>query len=471
MKLPSCSPLLAQCQLTDSFSFSVPPMLSADDVEKEMQALAGLIQTRRKTFPEEEKGLCSAQEKSMVESLAHKVRSSLRCTLQEAQQIYAAVADSGLDSSLRDILRNSIDKAMSSRTVAMPQQGFKPQKLQHLQNYLVQEEWNILQSHETSWIAKCNCICKRWRLLGIRSLHEQTCKNACALLLCQLSKAPDSTVCKQMLDDLKSTFHSLPASAFLDRPYVQEFPEHPSSLPDELFKAAYESRSPVAKQFESMQALSRLIPLRKTNKFLNSTAGEQKGQQTKATPPAAPGGSSSNQHNHNDFHSMPMMMNAMANLVQTFAGHNSNAKASEPGLANLKVSPAKQKAIADGSVQATAASFKPKNRELCAGEKPEASNQAELPEGIGKDNDLSAKIAVDYEQELFDALKAKNEKKRAHDETSNGPAKVMKRPAGKPKATSKAKAKEKKEELDGYEIPPLSKEDLALKRNVYVSRA
>ena len=54
MKLPSCSPLLAQCQLTDSFSFSVPPMLSADDVEKEMQALAGLIQTRRKTFPEEE---------------------------------------------------------------------------------------------------------------------------------------------------------------------------------------------------------------------------------------------------------------------------------------------------------------------------------------------------------------------------------------------------------------------------------
>ena len=162
-----------------------------------------------------------------------------------------------------------------------------------------------------------------------------------------------------------------------------------------------------------------------------------------------------------------MMMNAVANLVQTFAGRNSNAKASEPGLANLKVSPAKQKAIADGSVQATAASFKPKNRELCAGEKPEASNQAELPEVIGKDNGLSAKIAVDYEQELFDALKAKNEKKRAHDETTNGPAKVMKRPAGKPKATSKAKAKEKKEELD---VPPLSQEDFALKRNVYVSR-
>ena len=156
----------------------------------------------------------------MVESLAHKVGSSLRRTLQETQQIYAAVADSGLDSSLRDILRNSIDKAMSSRTVAMPQQGFKPQKLQHLQNYLVQEEWNILQSHEASWIAKCNCICKRLRLLGIRSLHEQTCKNACALLLCQLSKAPDSTVCKQMVGDPKSTFHSLPASAFLGRPYL-----------------------------------------------------------------------------------------------------------------------------------------------------------------------------------------------------------------------------------------------------------
>ena len=100
-----------------------------------------------------------------------------------------------------------------------------------------------------------------------QSLNQQTVKNGVAILLCQVSKLPEASLIFQMVEDMKSTFHSLAMEYVGLLPYVKEFPASPKKLPCELQKAAYQGNMPVEKHLEQKQAILKYIPLRSTSKL------------------------------------------------------------------------------------------------------------------------------------------------------------------------------------------------------------
>ena len=215
--------------------------MNAHDLKDELLAVAALLKSRESFFPDEEKCIAQQKEEALVENLAHKIQTSLVRSLTEATSLYETLQGCVLEDQYKAKLRDSIDAALSAKSNSVMAVSVKPQKLVHMQNYLTQGDWDILDSKEASYIAKCNCIAKRWKTLGIKSLAEQTTKYGCAILLCQYSKIPEHSLISQMVSDrdLKSTFHTVKVDGCNDLPYVKDFPEFPEKLPAVLYNAVY----------------------------------------------------------------------------------------------------------------------------------------------------------------------------------------------------------------------------------------
>ena len=329
------------------------------DLKQELNAVSGLIQSRRESLNNAATCADKAKEAALVGNLSKKIKHSLVCSIAEAQSLYDCLKGSPLEDAYKDTLRNSIDTALTSgATNAMPV-ALKPQKLIHLQNYLTQVDWDIIGSPDASYIAKLNCVAKRWKSLGIRSLHGQTAKHGVAVLLCFVAKLPDHALINQMVQDLKSTFQSTASEGIDALPYVKEFPGYHTQLPSGLAESAYHGKVPSPKELEHIKPILKHIALRSTSKLLKGkpTQTQSACSQPSPGPVSSGNGSSSMQHE-----AMCGMMVQMSSFFQSMKehmafmqGNTSQPMASPPGPSSFKLSPTKQrKALED---------FQPKPRQ------------------------------------------------------------------------------------------------------------
>ena len=62
--------------------------MNAHDLKDELLAVAALLKSRESFFPDEEKCIAQQKEEALVENLAHKIQTSLVCSLTEATALY-----------------------------------------------------------------------------------------------------------------------------------------------------------------------------------------------------------------------------------------------------------------------------------------------------------------------------------------------------------------------------------------------
>lgn len=459
--------------------------MNAHELKDELLAVAALIQSRKSLSPDENKCTAQQKEEALVVNLASKIQSSLVCSLAEATTLYDTLQGCVMEGQYKNKLRDSIDAALSASPTSTMAVSVKPQKLVHLHHYLTQGDWDVLQSQEATYIAKCKCIATRWVTLGIRSLGEQTSKNGCAVLLCQYAKIPDHSLISQMVSDLKNSFHSLKGHGVNDLPYVKDFPEFPDKLPEVLYKTVYSKDKPVPKEFEQLTSIARHIPLRSTSKLLNPKAVSV----TNTSEHKVQVQQTQGNHMHSEMFGT-MMMNHFGQMLNAFRqGLNlpgASGTASSSNELGIKLSPSKQKALEDTVPKAR----KPLPIDNAEGSQEPAQTNPPLPtvalndQGNNNDNTKS-QSAEAFEEATFKALKARKNKKEDTDDAQSikdGKGKEKKKPMVK-NASAKTGVKKRpaahitpaeppqeQGESSDYTIPPLTESDLRLARNVYVSR-
>lgn len=75
---------------SDSFHFA---LMNASDVQNEIKAVAGLIESRRATFLDASIDSEQAKEKALITNLAKKIQCSLSCSIVDGQKIYDEFKD------------------------------------------------------------------------------------------------------------------------------------------------------------------------------------------------------------------------------------------------------------------------------------------------------------------------------------------------------------------------------------------
>ena len=468
-------------------------MWTASDLVVEIGSIASLLETRLKAFSAgSQKG--KEFEDGIIKNFCNKVKSLPSLTMADATQLYDAVSSSCLSNDQQRAVNDCVDEKLSNPSSAShpsPSGPVTPQLVEHLWNFLTIAEWEQVKDKNLSLVAKSNVIAKRLRLLGVKSLHEQTTGRAVAILISELTTMPEYKVIHQMVDEFKSIFHKndTKAAPF----FVKKFPEKPEQLTDMHFQHAYGDAEGENKPIQDLnpQMLQHLvakhIPLRKDNKLLRDAA--KSSATASSSKDIAPSHEAAT-HSFaaaSQFKQMEMFYNFMKMMEQQQHGQ-------QQGQCKVKISPTKRKALTDEP------SFQPKKRHALpimdkaaeAEEEPEAAEAA--PAETNEQAATSAKASVaapasevsgsDFENMAFEKLRlAKNKTvpmkkpqaspsalaQKASKSSAKGPAttspKLMKKPSSNPMHVCAGMTK-----LSDYKITSIDPEDLHNDFNIVGSR-
>ena len=214
-------------------------MWTAADVRAEMLNIGKVLEARRQSV--EHSALDEEQvkhETNMVNNCDQRIKVIANLTFIEAKMLYDAIQECKLHDAHKKVLREALDAKLTlPTTVDESNVVLKPQVLTAINNYLTNTEWQILMDPNSSLGKKASTIVKRLRLVGVKSLHEQTAKYAVALMLTTLSNLPNYSVIHQMLQEFKQVFHR--DLTKMQVPFVRNYPHTVEELPEAISKAAY----------------------------------------------------------------------------------------------------------------------------------------------------------------------------------------------------------------------------------------
>ena len=424
-------------------------MWTIPDLVQEIESIGRMLQIRLKAFTAGSKK-AEEFEKGMLHTLCSKINGLNVLSIMDAQQLYQAISSSDLNEGQQSAISECIDaKLTEEKETHASSDTLSPQLVEHLATYLTNAEWAALKDPDHSLVAKSNVIAKRLKLLGVKSLHEQTCKWAIAILLSTLTSLPDYQVIYDMVGDFKDIFSKNETVG--TAPYLKKLPEKPDQLTEMHFVCAYGDKNPEAENApvipQNLETIKHIashhIPLRKNSKLLKKAST---GSLSSSSPAPAVQQQMMMQVN-------PVQMMQMWQLMQ------------QQAPAKVQLSPPKTKAI-----EATPAGHEnkvsPKKRTLPIMDAPKKATEAEDPH----------EEEVDYEEAAFKSLKsAKNSK--AKDSMA-----VKRKPAAACKAKTKASAKKPSgssgssavtghmRKLADYKITEITDEDLAKPFNLFGSR-
>ena len=160
--------------------------------------------------------------------------------------------------------------ASPSETPAKRKEESKPQTLLKPENFLTVTEWSVLQKGPAP--ARLEALLRRYLLLGITNLSEQTVKRGMAFLLAlaapDLSQMPTYEDMYEEVQVFKRSWESLKQDAGPSQVGLLAYPDDPSSLPKALFDRAYRTADPpMGKDVRAGIWLAH-IPMRSTSKLL-----------------------------------------------------------------------------------------------------------------------------------------------------------------------------------------------------------
>lgn len=203
-------------------------------------------------------------------------------SLGQAMQMKQTIQDLSFESTLSAKLLAVVEaKVMATATAATPpaestytakkrKEDSKPQTLLKPENFITVTEWSMLQEGPAP--ARLEILLRRYLMLGLRNLTEQTVKKGMAFLLAlaaaELSQMPTYEEIYEEVQVFKRSWESVKTDAGPTELGLLTYPEDPSSLPKALFDRAYKPEDPpLGKDVKAGIWLAH-IPMRSTSKLL-----------------------------------------------------------------------------------------------------------------------------------------------------------------------------------------------------------
>ena len=258
-------------------------------------------------------GTLNASMVSMAESIAAQIKVLPGLDVGAAAELNDAITKSttfGLEQ--KQLMANAVnDKCMDVAVTTTPQRR-GTQQIRDARNYFTEGDWNVLNNQSIASIQKVAVCCDRLSLAGLRNPSEASVRSIVAIIACAHCPTAQPPMLHGLVLDVKSQLQSRLQTKLPTHLHVQNFPDDPKHLPDELRASAYSQESPVMKDVSGYNAMIAKIPLRATNRSLDS-------QSTRGQTP---------------IQSMPQL-NVVAQLLQQMMGLQCQAGGTAGGLSNL----------------------------------------------------------------------------------------------------------------------------------------
>ena len=429
-------------------------MWSVDDVVKELNDAADLLHHKRATSPD----CISNLETALMNGITAKLTSLPMCT-KAALALYKAVDDNAnFTKEFKNGIKEVVDQKLSAPVHAdMPETTYKPQTI-NIAYYLTKPDWELLLG-QASYHTKIQVLAKKFRILGLQSLAEQSVKHATVTMLTTYKSIPGPQEIYKLVQDIKLAFASAEPHTHL--PFLLTYPQAPASLQKELYDHAYANgEAPLNHCPESFALLGKKVPLRKSSKLLQEPQSAPSQPQHQGHIGQQPMHLELGQGMPSMFNMTPQQLWAKAAAMQQMMEHGfmfnaRQAKVEDEPTMPLRIpTPQQQLALPAPSqapvvqvAPADAAKFRPKLR--CDVALPLAPVENEEEEEKEENVKPSAKA---IEEATFDALKAKRDN-----------AKAKAKAAGKAKSKASAKPKSKPQAAPKKTISKQSKSGIPSK--------
>lgn len=260
--------------VSSGFGSCALTMWAAADVKAEIEGISLLLQSRRTTMQSTDE----KAELALVGNCSKKIMGLSSLSNADAGSLWG---NTTLSTQYQQKLCEAVDAAVQQNgqhgPVAMQR---KPQTLKDINAYLTETDWAQLHG-EGSLVSKATTICKRLKMVGVRSASEQTIKYCVALLLCLMAndETPECTWIFNLTKDFKKVFASTPGPDKVVIPWMKTYPPSPSDLPQASFESAYPDGKPVLKSFDRLVGIAEgHVPMRQTSKLLSQASAAPKGK-------------------------------------------------------------------------------------------------------------------------------------------------------------------------------------------------
>lgn len=242
--------------------------MSLHAVIKEIASVTAFFQNRGET-----KDIASLQ-KSFTDGLLQKLKLVPNFGTSEGAQLHEALTSSMFGESQTQRIRETIDAMVQSCTTKAPAAGSAQvegpkQMLKHWVNYFTADELEYLRGR-AGFTAKMTLMVERAMDVGCVKPQEDTYRYCLAMLLaCHYTSVPAPQEIYQKVQELKQSWVSEAKPFYLD--HIQDFPEHPTDLPQKVFEHAYPDKQPVSVTLQGLNTIADSIPLRGNSKLLKQS--------------------------------------------------------------------------------------------------------------------------------------------------------------------------------------------------------
>ena len=417
------------------------------DICKEMNDVTSLLAVRMPFASSNVDGYM-AMAGAMTSSICNKIQSIKPLTAAQAVELYKATSGMQLCDELKASLTKAIDEGVSYQTgPTTSSSSLVPQSHIYMFNYMTKQDWATINGPECTYWTAINVVATRLRLVGVKSLKEETKKWCTAMLVhCFMQKSgqmPPYKMVYQLSQDLQQAHSSCITQTAASLSCPLKYPEKPHMMGQSWMEIAYSaSDPPVEVQLDNLGNLYKFhTPIRETSKLLLDDASH----------------SSQKVPSSSDDGSMQQIANCLSEFskIVTTGFHNHSLQMLPSPQQSLQILPQPKPMLpltlppvasaspqeADSELASTAQQFKPSPRLRLSLAMPSASSSSHEATTMGCGNDGADAVAThpkqhmsleEYERASFEELAKKRQRKNDN---------VMKRPAASKAASASGNTK------------------------------
>ena len=245
-------------------------MAQVDPIVSQILACDGYFTSQQNLVSTE---VLQASMNSMAQSIAGQVRMLPVLSVSDAARMNNAVQNTtSFRLEQKTIVATAINTKVTQTTPASSTKRGQ-QTLADTRAYFTANDWAVFEDPTISLSQKLTVCCDRLMLLGVRNPAESTIKAAAAPLALAHSPEASADELYGLVAQLKMGIHARRQSHNPNLLHVATYPPTPAGLAQELYQSAYSIEAPITKTLHGYVTMMGKIPLRNTNKSLQTHAG------------------------------------------------------------------------------------------------------------------------------------------------------------------------------------------------------
>ena len=243
-------------------------MAYIDDLKNDINDVSTLLAKRRDS---------ESLRAALLESLTSRISKLSSMSMQEAVELTDLVEEKFTNDTVKNAVQGAIDKRAAAAAKQPGEDDGEAdgkQTLLYLYKYLTASDWAIIEDRRASENKKVHTLVHRLQLLGITEPGHEQCLKWLVVVLLHVEYENASTW--PSYQSIYNTFRDVvvymkATKAPFEKSRLEDYPEHPSSLPACLFERAYDKDDPpIEKYLPRYIGLGKHVPMRSSSHLLRS---------------------------------------------------------------------------------------------------------------------------------------------------------------------------------------------------------